>query len=232
MKKYFNIIKYTQETLLVISVLILMFLPLLIVFYPNIINSNVILNLYLVSHIFLFFVMIIRPLADIFTKVKWLRPLVILRKGTGVISASIIVSFILSKLMIDPSGYIAAFGTYKYWSMTNYALLAHLADISAVILIITSNNLSKRIFGTWWKKIQQLSYVYFYASVLYVYLSYRNIDLLYALIIITLVTYVASVRNKKRLMQSSMPISTPPFTSQVQLNINPVSDKRKLLKNI
>ena len=233
MKKYFNIIKYTQETLLVISVLILMVLPILIVFYPDIINSNVTLNLYFVSHMFLFFVMIIRPLADIFTGFKWLRPLVILRKGTGVISASIIVSFILSKLMIDPSGYIAAFGTYKYWSMTNYALLAHLADISAVVLIVTSNNLSKKIFGTWWKKIQQLSYVYFYASVLYVYLSYGGIDLLYALIVITLLTYVASVRNKKRLMQSSVPVSAPSIsTSQAKLNNNPVSDKRKLLKNI
>ncbi len=230
MKKYFNIIKYTQETLLVVSVIIMMVLPLLIVFYPDVINSNVTLNLYLASHIFLFFVMIIRPLADIFIGVKWLRPLVILRKGTGVISASIIVSFILSKLMIDPAGYIEAFSTYKYWSMTNYALLAHLADISAVILIITSNNLAKRIFGTWWKKIQQLSYVYFYASVLYVYLSYGNIDLLYALIIITFVTYIASVRNKKRLLKSLN--VTPPIITNSSINIIPVPDKRKILKNI
>lgn len=230
MKKYFNIIKYTQETLLVISVLVLMILPILIVFYPDVINSNVTLNLYLVSHIFLFFVMIIRPLADIFTGVKWLRPLVILRKGTGVISASIIVSFILSKLMIDPSGYIAAFSTHKYWSMTNHALLAHLADISAVILIITSNNLSKRILGTWWKKIQQLSYVYFYASVLYVYLSYGGVDLLFALIVVTLLTYIASVRNKKRMMKNLNAV--PPSAVTPSVNINPVPDKRKLLKNI
>ena len=150
-----QIIKYLQETLLGVSIATMMILPILIVFYPKLITSNVNANLYSVAHIFLLFVMLIRPLSDIFTKVKWLRPLVILRKGAGVISASIIVSFILAKLMIDPSLYLASFSTYKYWSLVNYALLAHLADISAVILIITSNNLSKRILGSWWKKIQR-----------------------------------------------------------------------------
>ncbi len=204
MKNYFNTIKYLQEILLIVSIIIMMVLPLLIVFYPNIITGDVTMNLYSVSHLFLFFVMLIRPLSDIFTNIKWLRPLVILRKGTGVISASIIVSFILAKLMIDTSGYISSLSTYKYWSFTNYALLAHLADISAVILIVTSNNLSKRILGSWWKKIQQLSYIYFYASVLYVYLSYHDINLLYILIIITSITYIASVRNKKRLIQNNI----------------------------
>jgi DMSO/TMAO reductase YedYZ heme-binding membrane subunit len=226
MKKYFILIKYIQETLLVVSVLTLMVLPIMIVFYPDIINSNVTLNLYFVSHIFLFFVMIIRPLADIFTKVRWLRPLVILRKGAGVISASIVVSFILSKLMIDPSGYIATFNTYKYWSMSNYALLAHLADISAVVLIITSNNLSKKILGAWWKKIQQLSYIYFYASVLYVYLSYGGTDLLFALVIITIVTYMASVKNKNRIEESSNLVEH--ITVLNPLNFNQTSDIRKI----
>jgi DMSO/TMAO reductase YedYZ heme-binding membrane subunit len=147
-------------------------------------------------------------LADIFTKIKWIRPLVILRKGAGVFSASIVVSFIISKLMMDPSGYINSIGTIKYWSLVNLALLAHLADISAVILIITSNNLSKRILGTWWKKIQRLSYVYFYASVLYVYLTYGDIKLLFMLLIVTLVTYLASAKNNDKLLESYKSTST------------------------
>lgn len=188
-------------------------LPLVLVFNPSTISGDMTLQLYSIAHIFLFFVMMIRPLADIFTKTKWIRPLVILRKGAGVLSASIIVSFIISKLMMDPSGYLATMGTLKYWSFNNYAILAHLADISAVILIITSNNLSKSILGTLWKKIQKLSYVYFYASVLYVYLSYGNIDLLYMLIIVTLVTFVASERNKRRLLEINTVAPTPLQTS-------------------
>ena len=198
MKKYFSLIKYTQETLLVISILTMMILPLFIVFRPDIITANINQKLYFISHSFLFFVMMVRPLADIFTKVKWIRPLVILRKGTGVMSASIIVSFILAKLIIDPIGYSNSIGTLEYWSLVNYAVLAHIADISAILLIITSNNLSKRLPNGWWKKIQKLSYVYFYGSALYVFLTYGNMDLLIEMILVTLVTTIAYLKNKKR----------------------------------
>lgn len=203
MKIYLKTIKYLQEIFLIISVGIMIYLPLMIVFRPDVITSDITLKLYFVSHVFLFFVMIVRPLADIFINTKWLRPLVILRKGTGVISASIVVSFILAKLMIDPSSYFMSFGTLKYWSMVNYAVLAHIADISAILLIVTSNNLSKRLLGDSWKRIQRLSYVYFYGSVLYVFLSYGGLYLLFALIFVTLVTYIASIKNKKRMMQIS-----------------------------
>ncbi|PIR68679.1 hypothetical protein COX93_01280 [Candidatus Nomurabacteria bacterium CG_4_10_14_0_2_um_filter_30_12] len=202
MRTYLKIIKYLQEIFLFISIITMMVLPITIVFYPYFVSNTVVSKLYFISHVFLFFVMMIRPLADIFTNVKWIRPLVILRKGTGVLSASIIVSFILAKLIVDPVGYFMSIGMLKYWSMVNYTVLAHLADISAVILLITSNNFSKRILGDWWKKVQKLSYVYFYGSVLYVYLSYRDIDLLIMLFITTVLIFIASIKNKKRLIES------------------------------
>lgn len=202
MRTYLKTIKYLQEIFIFISIIIMMALPIAIVFYPNVISSIVVSKLYAISHIFLFFVMMVRPLADIFTNIKWIRPLVILRKGTGVLSASIIVSFILVKLIIDPVGYFTSIGTLKYWSMVNYAVLAHIADLSAIMLIITSNNFSKRILGDWWKKVQKLSYVYFYGSVLYVYLSYKNIDLLFMLFITTVLVFIASMKNKIRLIES------------------------------
>jgi len=204
MSTYFKFIKYFQEFLIVISVFIMMCLPLMLVFRTDIMTNNVTLKLYSISHFFLFFVMAIRPLADIFTENKWIRPLVILRKGTGIFSASIVVSFILSKLMVDPVLYFKSFGELRYWSMVNYAVLAHLADISAIILIVTSNSFSKRVLGDWWKIIQNLSYVYFYGSVLYVYLSYGNIDLLLALIVITTLTWTAFVINKKKLINNQL----------------------------
>lgn len=222
MQTYFQTIKDLQETFLGIGILILMVLPPLMVFHPDIINSVVTSQLFDIAHYFLFFVMAIRPLADIFIKTKWIRPLVILRKGTGVISASIIVSFILAKLIVDPSGYFASMGTLPYWSMVNYAVLAHLADLSAVILLVTSNNLSKRILGTWWKKVQQLSYVYFYGSVLYVLLSYGNTYLIYVLIVITGLTIIASMKNKKRLLLTQNQVPVP-----VQIRV-PVQNKIKI----
>lgn len=152
--------------------------------------------------------MLVRPLADIFIRVKWIRPLVTLRKGVGVFSASIVASFIFSKIIIDAHGYLGALFTLPYWSLTRYALIAHLADISAIILLITSNKLSKTLLGVWWKRIQKLSYVFFYASSLYVFLSYGSISLLISMGIITDVTILAYILNKRR-AQNSTRLSTP-----------------------
>ncbi|HAS80926.1 MAG: NADH dehydrogenase subunit 5 [Candidatus Nomurabacteria bacterium GW2011_GWE1_32_28] len=202
MRTYLKTIKYLQKIFLFISIITMMVLPIMIVFYPYFVSNTVVSKLYFISHVFLFFVMMIRPLADIFINVKWIRPLVILRKGAGVLSASIIISFILAKLIIDPVAYFTSIGTLKYWSMVNYVVLAHIADLSAIILIVTSNNFSKRILGDWWKKVQKLSYVYFYGSVLYVYLSYKDIDLLIMLLITTALIFVASIKNEKRLIKN------------------------------
>lgn len=203
MKTYIKTIKYLQNIFLFISIGIMMSLPLMLVFYENNLSNNTIQNLYAIAHTSLFFVMIIRPLADIFTQIKWIRPLVILRKGVGVLSASIIVSFILAKLIIDPIQYLNNIFTLEYWSMVDYAVLGHMADISAIILIITSNNFSKNILGTWWKRVQKLSYVYFYGSAFYVFLSYGNIHQLIAIIVITIVTIIAFIINRKKSLQTT-----------------------------
>jgi DMSO/TMAO reductase YedYZ heme-binding membrane subunit len=151
-----------------------------------------------------FFVMAIRPLADIFSRTNLVRPLVILRKGVGVFSAAIIISFIFSKIIMDPTGYVYAFGTVKYWSLQNFALLAHIADVSAILLLLTSNNLSKKIFGSWWKKIQKLSYPYFYASALYVFLITGHNSMLVSMFTITALTMIAYIKNKNRFQQQTI----------------------------
>ncbi|QQR76507.1 hypothetical protein IPJ63_03355 [Candidatus Nomurabacteria bacterium] len=198
MKKYLTTIKYTQEILLGISILAMMILPLVLVFSPNTFNATDITNIYNISHVALFFVMIVRPMADIFMENKWIRPLVILRKGAGVLSASIIVSFIFAKIIMDPGGYLNSFFTLEYWSMVNYAVLAHMGDITAIILLITSNSLSKRLLGDNWKRIQKLSYVYFYSSSLYVFLTYGHIDLAVSMILVTIFTALAYFKNRER----------------------------------
>lgn len=194
MKYYIKAISYTQEFLLGLGIFILMTLPLAVLYDIEVITSQT-MTLYDVVHITLFFVMVIRPLADIWTNTQYVRPLVILRKGFGVVSASIVVAFLLAKIITDPSGYIQNFFTTAHWSLTNYALFAHLADVTAVLLLITSNRFSKRILGTWWKRIQRLSYVYFYASALYVYLSFGENLILSFMAIVTIVTLVAYVKN-------------------------------------
>lgn len=195
MKQYLFLIKKIQTLLLALSIIILMILPEVLVFAPQFATLSI---LYTCSHVSLFLVMVIRPLTDLFPHLRFLRPLVILRKGVGVFSASIIVSIILSKIIIDPSGYLGALGTTSYWSLQGFALFAHLADIAAVILLITSNNLSKRILGTGWKTVQKLSYVYFYGSTGYLLFALHDLTMLFYISIITTVTVLAFFTNQER----------------------------------
>lgn len=200
MKTYFKSIAFLQDFFLIMALLVMLVLPLILVFAPGSISETATLHLYAISHFTVFFVMIIRPLADIFTETKFIRPLVILRKGLGVLSASIIVSFIFSKIIIDASGYFGSLITSSYWSLNTFALFAHLGDISAIILLVTSNNFSKRILKTWWKKIQKLSYVYFFSSSIYVLAVFKDQKYLYSMLIVALLLAIAYRKNKTRML--------------------------------
>ncbi len=192
MRIYLQLIKKTQQFLLTTSIFVLAFLPGAVVFYPELLNYSF---LFAAAHLSLFLVMAIRPLADLLPKIRFVRPLVILRKGMGVFSASIIVSFIIAKLIIDPGGYLASYLTAEYWSVGDFSLFVHLADISAVLLLITSNNLSKRLLGPNWKRVQRLSYVYFYGSGLYVFFVLGEHLIMWYMIIVTVLTTLAYFTN-------------------------------------
>lgn len=198
MKYYLLAIRYLQRMLLWSSILLLALLPPMIALFPTRLPQTLTTHLYDISHLALFVVMIIRPLADLLPTNPWIRPLVILRKGLGVVSASIIVSFILAKMIVDPTGYLGDILTPAYWSWNHYALLAHLGDLTAIILLITSNTYSKRLLGHLWKKIQKLSYVYFYASSLYVFLLFGKTSMVVSLTTVTVLTFLAYQHNRTR----------------------------------
>lgn len=208
MKTYFSFIKHLQMIILALSIVILGTLPTTLALVPYWFSDTTYLWLYGAAHLSLFLVMLVRPLADILRGVPWLRPLVILRKGFGVFSASIVVSFILAKVIVNVSDYFSSMITPTYWSLENLAVLAHLADISAILLLITSNNLSKQLLGKNWKRIQRLSYVYFYGSALYVLFILGETISLYYLIIITIVTSLAWLRNRGFILRGANPQTT------------------------
>jgi DMSO/TMAO reductase YedYZ heme-binding membrane subunit len=47
-------------------------------------------------------------------------------------------------------------------------LAARLSEITAILLFVTSNNISQKMMGIWWKRIQKLSYIYFISAGLYI----------------------------------------------------------------
>jgi DMSO/TMAO reductase YedYZ heme-binding membrane subunit len=39
-----------------------------------------------------------------------------------------------------------------------------LSEVTAIVLLLTSNNFSQKKLGIWWKRIQRSSYIYFVAG--------------------------------------------------------------------
>ncbi|MDD5084263.1 MAG: hypothetical protein PHT88_05055 [Candidatus Moranbacteria bacterium] len=147
--------------------------------------------LYIFSFVAVFLLMLVRPLADIFTEQLWVRRLVILRKGFGIFSASIIVGFMIASIIAPQSVYLASFFTAHFWSFGNYVAFAHIGDITGLILLITSNTFSQRILKLNWKRIQRLSYVYFYAGGIYEAFALNSTFALYAILVVTNITVLA-----------------------------------------
>lgn len=188
MKRYFAFIGVVQETLLALSIGILVCLPVLLAYIPM--SDGFYTYLFSLSLASAFLVLSIRPLADLLSY-PWVRPLVMLRKGFGVFSASLIVSIAFSKIMVDGTGYFAHFLQADTWSLAEYAFLAPLADISAFVLLITSNKFSKRVLGPNWKRVQKLAYVYFYAGAFYEYLVFHDVLASWYILIVATVSILA-----------------------------------------
>ncbi|MDQ5928010.1 MAG: hypothetical protein QG633_448 [Patescibacteria group bacterium] len=205
-KQFFKIIALTQKSLLGISIALLAFGPVALLIWGYLLPMSVIGIFYTISLVSVTFVMSIRPLADIANDVPQIRALVILRKGFGVLSASIIVTFLLAKLIEPESVYLASIFTSAYWSLDTFSLFAHLGDITGVILLITSNTFSKRILGPWWKRVQKLAYVYFYAGALYEMLALQSTFAMVAMGMVTVLVLIAWV--KKRFEKVIAPATT------------------------
>lgn len=197
MQTYIRAIKLLQNVLVGASVLYLMAMPAVVALIPEVLPEGVPSTLFSISLAAVTFVMAIRPLADLVPSARWLRSLVILRKGFGVLSASIIVSFILAKCIAHgPVGYLTSWFTVRYYALDGYALFAHLGDMTAIVLLVTSNNFSKRILGPSWKRVQKLAYVYFYAGAFYHALAFQDTFAYGSIVSVTLLVCAAFVRNR------------------------------------
>lgn len=195
-------LRFINNFFLGISLVILATLPLFIAFGDSYPEANKLF--YELSLISVFLVMIIRPLADIFASQKWLRKLILLRKGIGVFSASFVVAILIGKIITPYSGYFASIFTVEYWSIVDYKLFARVADVSAILLLITSNTFSMMLLKKNWKKVQKLAYVYFYSGAIYQTLVSQDVFAMVAIVIVTIVTCVAFFIHRKK--KNSQPL--------------------------
>lgn len=195
-KNYFSFIRVLQEILLVVGIGVLIVLPIYLTYYTESVPENIYSVLFSISLWAVFLVMAIRPLADLFPTIRWIRPLVILRKGFGVLSASIVVALMLSRFMDSGFEYVVKFFSAEHWSLVHGAILAPLGDVSALILLVTSNKYSKRVLKSNWKRVQKLAYLYFYSGALYEFLLLDQVWALLAIIVVATLTFGAYLRNR------------------------------------
>ena len=141
-----------------------------------------------------FFVMIIRPLADIFPSKKILRKLVFLRKSLGIFSAMVIVTIMISGWIQNPDISFLNYFSKDRWRI-GYPIISRISEITAVILLITSNNLSMKKLGKNWKKIQKLSYPYFFAWAI-VAARWSHTEIIYIMIAIVIILWIAAKIKK------------------------------------
>lgn len=106
------------------------------------------------------FVMLIRPISDIFPKNNFLRKLKTFRKTLWILSSILIVATFTWKWFFDPNSMVQYFTNINRWNNFN-ALIPRISELTAFILLITSNTFSQKNLWKWWKVIQYLSYAYF-----------------------------------------------------------------------
>lgn len=194
-----------QNTLIAVSVFFLVSFPIASLFVDFGFEFKE--PFYAVSFAAVSFVMLIRPLADIFSGQLWLRKLMFLRKGFGILSASIIIGFMVASIIAPESAYRSFFFTADFWSSDNYILFAHVGDISGLILLITSNRLSQKLLKRNWKRVQRLSYVYFYAGGIYHAFALGSMIALYIILLVTNLTILAWAMKIERRMSAAASVS-------------------------
>lgn len=160
------------------------------------------INYFLTSWIAVCFVMYIRPLSNIFPQVWILSTLNTLRKSIGILSSSIILTIFFIWWIKNPF-LISNYFSYNSWN-DFYSILSRISEISALLLLLTSNSFSQKKLGIWWKRIQRLSYLYFITWWL-VAAQWWLKEMYYSTIIIWIILYVVAlmknIKNNKSLMK-------------------------------
>lgn len=204
-----NILSFCKSVLNICSLCV----PFVAYFFVNL--QGLLWNLSLVAVTSL---MLIRPLKDIFPNGGFVK-LMPLRKSLGIFSASIVVSFGLIHYIELGNTFLSTYFSLAYWTFHNNLFWAHLGELTGFILLVTSNRFSVRLLKRNWKRIQRLSYVYFFSGAWYVFSSFEKTYALLFLIIVFDLTVFAFVKKRiplPEVFHESPPTPKSSLSSEVQ----------------
>lgn len=153
------------------------------------------LPLWNVSWYSVFLLMIIRPLADLFPKQKWIRKLVPYRKEFGILSAMVVVSNAFYRYIPMGEQFFPVYFSTTFWDFTKPYAYGRLAELVGFVLLVTSNTFSKKLLKKWWKRIQRTSYVYYYGAAVLL-ISYNKTDVLVTAVFTAIVGTLAAFKRR------------------------------------
>jgi DMSO/TMAO reductase YedYZ heme-binding membrane subunit len=116
----------------------------------------------------LIFILAIRPVSAVFPKIGLLRSLVPFRKETGILCAALALSHGAGFYISNQFPIVSSFFDFTFWTFNDNQGYAHLAGLTAIVLLITSNRWSQILLKRNWKKLQKLAYVFFLTAGLHV----------------------------------------------------------------
>ncbi len=115
----------------------------------------------------LILIVFIRPLADIFPQIKFLRKIVGMRKEIGIMCAT----FGLAHgvwFFLNSGEWITGIFNPSYWSLTNEFGWWMLALVISIPLLITSNIYSMKLLKKYWKPLQRFTYLFFIFTAIHI----------------------------------------------------------------
>ncbi|MBA4337027.1 hypothetical protein C0416_04640 [bacterium] len=127
-------------------------------------------NLYFAwaAWITLLIIVLSRPLADLL-QVKFIRKIQLKRKWIGLICGAMVVLHVVV-YSITFSVSLKFFFDSSYWDFAKFTGWGGLAFVTMIPLLLTSNNYAIRLLKRNWKRLQRLTYLFFIASGIHIYM--------------------------------------------------------------
>ena len=142
-----------------------------------------------------FILMCIRPLNDLFPSLQMYK-FMPLRKHLGILSSIIVVTFAVIHYVSIWDTFLVEYFSVAYWSFSNGLFFAHMGELTGLILLLTSNMFSMKLLKQNWKKVQKLSYVYFFSGALYVFMAFGKVFGFIAILIVFELTLAAYIKKR------------------------------------
>ncbi len=113
-------------------------------------------------------VMVVRPLADLFPKIKLLRTLVLLRKEIGIWSALLILAHVVGYLIVKDISIVEWIMQPSSWSLSSPMGWGTIGTVAVLPVLLTSNKFSIIKLKRWWKRVQKLTYLFFIGGAVHI----------------------------------------------------------------